>query len=304
MIDPSDVLREWLRESPRVLDGATGTLLESRGVNSGTPLWASQALIDCPDTVRGVHREYVDAGAEIVVANTFRTTPHALCETGIESRGGELNRLAVRLAREAAEGAARRIVIAASVAPVRDCYRPESTPDRSTLESEHARMMEWLADAHVDLVWIETMGTVREARIAAAAAARAGLPFACSFHTREDGQLLSGDALARAVIAIAEFEPVALGLNCIPPSGVSSQLDALVSGSALPVAAYAHIGNSQPTPGWCFAERASPAQYAACALSWLAQGACAIGGCCGTDPSHIRAVAGVVRAAADKAAIE
>lgn len=296
MNEASRELRKWLANSPRVLDGATGAALESRGVNSSTALWASQALLDCPDTVRAVHHEYVDAGAEILVANTFRTTVDALRQVGIASRGGELNRLAVRLAREAAEHANHRVVIAASVAPVRDCYKPESSPDDATLRDEHARMMDWLVAAGVQIAWIETLSTLREARIAAAAAATAGLPFVCSFLTREDGQLLSGDSIAQAVVAVAEFEPLAVGLNCIPPRGVSDQLGPIVSATKLPVVVYAHIGNSKPTPGWTFAESATPEEYGVLAESWLAEGAWIIGGCCGTDARHIRAIAGVLGA--------
>lgn len=313
-------LADVLRQRAVILDGATGTELERRGVGATLPLWSAEALIRNPDVVLAVHRDYVRAGADILTANTFRTNPRTLRRAGREADGPELNRRAVELARRAVReascqagaggsgggaagilreaGPGRRVWVAASVGPVEDCYRPERVPDREVLEAEHRQMVAWLRDAGPDLLWIETMNTVREACAAARAASEAGLPFVVCLVTREDGELLGGESLEAAVAAIEPLGPLALGLNCIPPDGLTRILPRLRSLTGRPLAAYAHINNAEPIPGWTFAQAVGPADYARYALRWRELGASIIGGCCGTTPQHIRALRSALTAGA------
>ena len=222
----------------------------------------------------------------------------------MEERGPVLNRRAVDVARQAIEVEQARqvaagavpsdVFVAVSVAPVEDCYIPELVPEEVVLVEEHARMLAWVKAAGPDLIWIETMNTVREARAAARAAANASLPFVASFALREDGRLLSGEWLEEAVEAVETFEPIALGLNCIPPDGITAHLPRLRRATRRPVAAYAHINNPTPTPGWSFSQDATPEQYARQVKRWLDAGVSIVGGCCGTTPAHIRAVRNLV----------
>jgi S-methylmethionine-dependent homocysteine/selenocysteine methylase len=299
------LFREALARRTLVLDGATGTELERRGVPSPLPLWSAAALITHPRVVEAIHRDYVTAGADIVVANTFRTNLRTLRAAGRAEQGEVLNRLAVELARRAVSppsedhrletgATGREVWIAASVGPVEDCYHPERVPDEPTLQSEHAQMMAWLKAADADLVWIETMGTVRESRAAAQAAAAANLPFAVSFVVQESGDLLGGEALEDAVIAVEPSDPLAVGVNCIPPRAVAELLRRLRRSTARPLSAYAHIGNPEPICGWSYSQDLSLAEYADCARRWLDEGASIVGGCCGTTPAHICALRGVV----------
>jgi S-methylmethionine-dependent homocysteine/selenocysteine methylase len=285
-------LRRRFQGGLLVLDGAMGTELERRGAGHPLPLWSAGALLSAPEVVVAIHREYVEAGADILVANTFRTNPRTLRAAGCFPDGESLNRLAVDLARRAAGG--RDVLVAASVAPVENCYHPERVPTESVLRAEHEEMMIWLVAARPDLVWIETMNTLREARVAAEVAHSRGLPFAVSFVVRENGDLLSGERLEDAIAAIEPLEPLALGLNCIPPRGLTALLPRLRRATARPLAAYAHIGNPTPIRGWSFAQDVTPAEYAQYARQWLDLGATIIGGCCGTTAAHIRAVRDVV----------
>ncbi|HPM22829.1 MAG TPA: homocysteine S-methyltransferase family protein [Phycisphaerae bacterium] len=296
---PADVLTDRLRRGPLVLDGAMGTELERRGTGRPVPLWSAGALLDAPEVVAAIHAEYAAAGADILVANTFRTNPRALRAAGRLADGPRLNQLAVGLARRAA--GAHNVIVAASVAPVEDCYCPERVPVESELRAEHRQMAAWLAAAKPDLIWIETIGKIREARAAAEAACACGLPFVASFVVQESGDLLGGEPLADAVAAIEPLGPGAVGLNCIPPRGLTRLLPRLRELTERPVCAYAHIGNRDPIPGWSCAQDASPTEYAVYAAGWLAAGAQIVGGCCGTTPAHIRAVRAVVNRRADRA---
>ncbi|MBI5865120.1 MAG: homocysteine S-methyltransferase family protein [Planctomycetes bacterium] len=292
---------DWRQtKPPLILDGAMGTELERRGVPTPAPLWSAAALWKHARTIETIHREFVDAGADILVANTFRTNPRTLERVRRLADGPDLNRLAVEIAREAAKSArgGRRIFVAASVAPSEDCYRPDLVPDRLALVREHGRLAEWLADARPDLIWIETMNTVLEASIAAAAAIAVELPVAVSWVLRRDGALLGGESIRAAADAILPLSPVCLGLNCTPPAGLTANLPRLVEIAVdreedkQPfVAAYAHIGNKTPTPGWNTTESPTPEEYAGEAARWVELGATIVGGCCGTTPDHIRALA-------------
>jgi len=325
-------LRELFCEELLVLDGAVGTELERRGVSAPAPLWSAAALLSHPRLVREIHREYRAAGADIIVADTFRTNPRSLRAAKMLERGENLNRIAVELARAArnqnherrradnqadrvsspcntrARRPSRRInpakydtptlqrpIVAASAAPAEDCYSPELTPDEQILLGEHREMMEWLHAAEPDLIWIETMGTIREARAAARAAHDARLPFAVSFMLREDGGLLGGESLSAAVEAVEPFAPLAVGLNCIPPDGITTHLPSLRRLTVRPLAAYAHINNVEPVPGWSFSQATTPTQYAEHAERWIDLGATIVGGCCGTTPEHIRALRAAIR---------
>ncbi len=288
MLATVEELRRRFEAGPLVLDGATGTELERRGAGAPAPLWSAAALISAPQVVATIHREYVEAGADIVTANTFRTNPRALRKAGLSGEGESLNRRAVQLVREAA--GARNVLVAASVGPVEDCYCPELVPAEDVLRREHEQMAAWLAAAQADLVWIETMSTIREARAAAEAASYQQMPFAVSFVAGESGDLLSGEQLEDAVAALEPLEPLALGLNCIPPCGLTAILPRLCRATARPLAAYAHIGNLTPIRGWSYAQAVTPNEYAHYARQWLDQGATILGGCCGTTPGHIRAI--------------
>lgn len=310
MSDALNQLVPLMQDRPLLLDGALGTELERRGVPTPAPLWSAAALDSHPQVVEAIHRDYVTAGADIIVANTFRTGVRALRAAGMLDRGEKLNRKAVELARRAAVPADTNhgtdppppggkiphfvrndgILIAASVAPVEDCYNPHLVPEESVLDEEHGRMMVWLAAAEPDLVWIETIGTVREARAAARAASNAGLSFTISFVTREDGDLLSGEPIEDAVAAVEHLNPLAIGLNCIPPAGVTALLPRLRSTTALPLITYAQINNPTPTPGWSYSQHAAPDEYAEHVKLWSDLGATIVGGCCGTTPAHICAV--------------
>jgi S-methylmethionine-dependent homocysteine/selenocysteine methylase len=279
---------DWARRladpAPLLLDGATGTELERRGVRSALPLWSVHALIEAPDQVAAVHQAYVAAGAELLTANTFRTQRRTLARAGLGDRAGPLTALAVELARRAGG----RFVLG-SAPPLEDCFRPDLVPDAETLEQEHAEHAGHLAAAGVDAVLAETMNTSGEAVAAACAAREAGLPVIVSFVCGDGAALLSGEPLADAISAVAHADPLAVGVNCLPPSRVPACLEVLRS-CGLPFAIYANLG-APVGGGTGRTEWKDPQAFAALAEAWISAGARIVGGCCGTTPAHIRALA-------------
>ncbi len=273
-----------------LLDGATGTELERHGYAGELPLWSSHGLLDAPDAVAAIHADYVDAGAEIVTANTFRTQSRVLARSPVfRGRARELTEVAVALARRAADRRPGEVWVAGSAPPLEDCYRPDWVPDAESLESEHHEHAANLVLAGVDLILIETMNSTAEALAAARASAATGLPFWISFVCGTDGRLLSGESLASAIESVRTTGPDVVLVNCLPPSAVAPCLTALAA-SGCTFGVYANLGAPYPNSPDQRREDHDPLAFAEQAQRWIDAGARVVGGCCGTTPAHIRAL--------------
>ncbi len=274
-----------------LLDGATGTEIERRGLHTYLPLWSALGLMEQPDLVRAIHEDYARAGADILTANTFRTTARTLAHADRDpAHAADLTGLAVRLAREAAVASQRDILVAGSIAPLEDCYSPWLSPPDDVAYEEHLAHARNLAAAGVDFLMIETMPVIHEAVAAVRAARTTGLPVTASFVLGSDGRLLSGETLASAVQSVAPLGICAVLVNCSPPGTITEALQSLRKLTDLPIGGYANLGTVDDTVGWKADERISGSVYAAAAESWLQAGAQIIGGCCGTRPEHIAAL--------------
>jgi S-methylmethionine-dependent homocysteine/selenocysteine methylase len=276
-------------KDPLLLDGATGTELERRGVATRLPLWSADALLREPALVATIHRDHAEAGAEALTANTFRTQRRTLAREGLGDRAPALTALAVRLAREAATGAPRAPLVLGSDPPLEDCYRPDLVPDDAALAIEHREHCQNLAAAGVDAILCETHNTLREALAAVSAARATGLPVLVSFVCWEGATLLSGERLGDAARAVRELGPAAVLVNCLPPSNASACL-AVLADVGIPFGIYANLGAPDDTTGFRRSESIGPERFAEAAAGWVAAGARLVGGCCGTTPAHIAAI--------------
>ena len=275
---------------PLLLDGATGTELHRRGVDTGLPMWSAKALLEAPDTLIAIHRDYVEAGAEIITANTFRTHRRSLAAAGHGDKAATLTARAVQLAREATAttpaGGARSVYVAGSIAPLEDCYSPHLVPETGALTAEHGEMAAALADAGADLLLVETMNTIREAAAAAQAAVATGLPVLVGLVCGRDGKLLSGESVPDAADNLGGLGVDGLLINCSPTPDLDAALAELAAATDLPIGAYGNVGYADNTEGWVNTDSVDPDAYARYADKWLDLGARVIGSCCGTGPAH------------------
>jgi S-methylmethionine-dependent homocysteine/selenocysteine methylase len=232
------------------------------------------------------------------VTNTFRTTRRALERAGVGQRWEELNREAVRAARGGAEAGRGPCLVAGGLAPLEDCYRPDLVPAPEVCRDEHARQADLLAALGVDLLFLETMNCRREAEAAAGAARRTGADILISLCAAPPDRLLSGEPLEEAVPAIvAAAGPRLRGLllNCATPENLDvlyPRFAAIHTG--LPHGLYAHLGEPDDRTGWRLPERHEPDRYADWIDRRLDEGARIVGGCCGTGPDHIAALARLI----------
>jgi S-methylmethionine-dependent homocysteine/selenocysteine methylase len=283
--------------APLVLDGAIGTELERRGVAAGLPLWSAAPLLSDPEAIGAVHRDYVDAGVDILCTATFRTTARTFRRAGLPDRSAECTALAVRLARASTANAGRTVLVAGSMGPLEDCYRPDLVPPEAEVRREQAEHARRLADAGVDFLFLETFGTIREAAIACEEAVRTGRETLVSFVCRPDGRIYSGEPLDDAVAALAPLGPAGVAINCLQPpyllAAVSSLRQLLLrvpGGSEYALGAYANVGRVGEESSGRLVCDIAPVEYGAWAERFVEAGATIVGGCCGTTPDHIRAV--------------
>ena len=277
-----------------ILDGATGTELQSRGVPMDGFAWSAAALDTHPGTVRAVHEDYIRAGADVIITNTFATARHVLEPAGLGARVRALNERAVALAREARENAAggRPVAVAGSISS----FRTRVTP-AGRLEGSYLEQAELLAEAGVDLIALEMMGNVEQAAPAIRAAAASGLPVWAGFSC-----LLGDDGVVRAYddspFSTVLAEDLAL-LADLPPDDVAVTVMHTLTEETAPAleivgrrwsgvtGAYAHSGR-WGDPEWEFDDSVSPDDYLRAARQWVEMGAQIIGGCCAIGPEYIR----------------
>lgn len=280
------------KHTPLILDGAMGTELQRRGRDTGLPLWSANALMAHPEDVQQIHTDYIAAGADIITTNTFRTTSRTFRRANLPDRSKQLTAMAVQLAHRAREAHPdRNILIAGSIAPLEDCYRPDLVPPDHELLEEHAEHARRLVEAGVDFLILETMNTMREAYNACKASRSTGAEVMVSFVCNDRGELYSGEPLAGAIEMISPLEPVAFSINCVSPRHIMDAVGNLLNRTSLPFGVYANIGLPEDDRhGWEFTRDVSESDYADHARGWLNLGASIVGGCCGTTPAYIKCV--------------
>ncbi len=277
-----------------LLDGATGTELDRRGVDVTLPLWSARAIVEAPQHLEAIHREYLEAGADAITTNTFRTHRRCLDKSGWGDRAQELTQRAVAIARKARDEVAPSAIVLGSVAPLEDCYRPDLAPDEQACHAEHREIIENLADAGVDFILIETMNCLREARAAAIEANRIApdrwmISF-CLSSDGEPGELLSGENVTELIDELGGAH--AIGVNCTGASSMRNHVAMLAAHlpSTTRILAYANVGYADAEGNWVITDAIDPVRYARYALEWIEAGATMVGGCCGTSPATIRIV--------------
>jgi len=299
----ADPIAELLDERGTiVLDGGLATELERRGADLRDPLWSAKVLVEDPELIREVHRSYFGAGADVAISASYQASFDGLAARGFDPKAAaHLIRRSVEIAREAAEGfdGGGRLV-AASVGPYGAVLGngAEYTGDYDKGEDElvgfHLPRMEALAEARADVFAIETIPSIAEARALVRALERVPeVPAWMSFSCRDGAHTCDGTPFEEAV-AVATSAPsvVAVGVNCTSPIHVTSLIEIAAARTDRPVVCYPNRGAFWDPVRKVWAD--PPRQDARPLLrptEWREAGASLIGGCCGTTPEDIAAMA-------------
>lgn len=282
-----------------LLDGGMGQELMRRREGPAPALWSAQVMLEAPELVRGVHEDFLRAGARVLTLNAYSVTRPKLQAAGLEARFEPLLRAAGRLAAEARAACGGTAALAACLPPLARSYRPDLAPPEDEAEALW-REMAALQDG-ADLLLAETLSSVAEGRAALAAARADGRPIWIGFTVDDsDGtRLRSGEPLSEAVAAAAQAEAVLV--NCSAPEAVDQAVRVLKE-SVRRWGAYAN-GFTALTPEFLAGatvdalsarEDLTPGAYAARATAWAEAGASILGGCCEVGPAHIAALAGAL----------
>jgi homocysteine S-methyltransferase len=287
-----------------VLDGGLATELEARGHDLSDRLWSARLLVDDPVAIEDVHLEYFRAGAQVATTASYQATVPGFEAAGLDRQAalGAIKR-SVEIARSArdrfaAEAGSELALVAGSVGPYGAMladgseYTGAYDPGDDALRDFHAPRMEALLDAGVDLLAIETIPTVREARVLVELVEELGARAWLSFQCRDGRSTAAGEPIEDAVaIADGTAGIDAVGVNCTAPRHVPSLLTAAATATTKPLIAYPNDGDSwdAATRRWLPADDVGgfdPREVA----TWSGLGASWLGGCCGTGPRDIAAL--------------
>lgn len=288
-----------------VLDGGLATELERRGHDLSDRLWSARLLATDPEAIEEVHLAYLRAGAQVATTATYQASIEGFAAAGFSGeealaligRGVELAARARDRFREEEAAAGRdpgALLVAGSVGPYGAMladgseYRGDYDPGPSVLAAFHRPRIEALVEAGADLLAMETIPTVREARVLAELADEAGIPAWLAYSCRDGGHTSAGEPFDEAVAVAAGHQAVvAVGVNCTAPRHVPSLLEIAAGAGAGALVAYPNRGdrwdaltrawNDEPAETWNAVEVAG---WAGLDATWL-------GGCCGTGPAEI-----------------
>ena len=291
-----------------VLDGGMGKELERIGAPFRQPEWSALALMEDPEWVRQAHQNFVHAGAQVIITNTYAVVPFHIGQERFDERASELASLAARIAREVADAADRPITVAGSLPPLFGSYEPQNFR-----AAEAPALWKALIDAQVGSVdvWLaETVSSLAEYRTLAALLADRPEPFWASF-TLDDNvpadadestwaQLRSGESIAEVAAAV-RGKVAAVLFNCSQPERFEAairELAAELADTDIVIGAYSNaFDESEVDDGYAANEvlltsrqDLTPSVYSQIAQRWIDAGATMVGGCCGIRPDHIHAL--------------
>lgn len=250
--------------------------------------WSAPLNLDAPDIVRGVHQDYLRAGAEVIISNNFFTSRSKLARIGAGDDWETYARAGARLAIEARDAVNPEAYVAGGFAP----------PAEADIRTEFHEEAALLAEEGVDFLLPEYLGAIDECVAAAEACADAGLPVVLGIrHITPEGNMQYDETFADLITALGDRPFAGILLMCSDPANIAAGLKNLRAAYAGPIGAYPH------PPGWLGGandarQDEDVQQFVGFADEWLALGAQVVGGCCGSSPAHIAGVAPHVKAAA------
>ena len=284
---------ERLKQSILVADGAMGSLLYE---TAGSQRCVDELNATHPEAVFRVHQAYIEAGAQVIETNTFGANRHKLGPLGMAERATELNQRGVKLAREAREAAKHEVLIAGSIGPLGVVRHVQELPEAEmgAIFREQAAALE---ERGVDFFILETFSNIQEL-IAAIDAIRSfsRLPIVAAMTYGDEGSTMGGARPADVWEKLKDKSIQAVGANCtVGPQLLLPIVRELAGCASLPLSAMPNAGFPKRMGDRIVYPRSSPEYFALFAEEAAELGARLIGGCCGTTPEHIRAIAGAVK---------
>ena len=283
-----------IKHSPVLCDGAMGTLLYAKGIFINRSY--DELNLSHPELIRGIHHDYLQAGAEIIETNTFGGNSFRLGRHSLADKVRDINRAGVRLAREAAKSF--DVWVAGSVGPLGTRIEPLGKTSFEEAREAFRQQIETLAEGGVDLLILETFGYLEEIHQAMLAArdVSSSLPIVAQVTIDEDGNCLDGSDPQTFVAKLEEWGADVIGCNCsVGPVAMLDAMERVRAATSLPLSAQPNAGIPRSVDGRNI-YLCSPEYMASYARKFVAAGVRLVGGCCGTTPEHTRVMKSALRA--------
>ncbi len=282
-------LKEALENKVLVFDGAMGTEIYRKNFFVNTSY--ENLCVSNPKVIGEIHRSYLEAGAEVLTANSYGANFNKLAKFGLAERLEEINRAAVRLAKEAADGKA---LVAASVGPIGDIPKGMTCPEDKAV-GIIAGQIRALASEGPDFILFETLRSLSDVKISLAALGIAApeMPFMVSVQVDREARTQSGDEVPAILecLSASPLQPSAFGINCgSGPEAMLSAYEKFAHDCPYPVVIQPNAGAPKNVDNRMI-YMSSPEYFTTYAMRYISLGARGIGGCCGTTPDHIRDMA-------------
>jgi methionine synthase I (cobalamin-dependent) len=277
---------------PILLDGAMGTMLMDAGLVQGDP--PEEWNVIHPDRVRAVHKGYIEAGSRVILTNSFGGTSFRLEMHNLQDRVIELNKAAAQNARAEADAASNLVAVAGSMGPTGQIFEPMGTLTFEEAKAAFAEQAKGLAEGGVDVFWVETMSDLNEVKAAVEGARSVSdLPIVTTMSFDTHGHTMMGVSPVKALKTLSALDVFAIGANC---GTGSDELEVAVKAMSeanpnVLLVAKANAGIPHVVAGGEIVYNGTPEVMAQYARNVRDMGISLIGGCCGSTPKHIRAMA-------------
>ena len=284
-------LGQRLANGERILiDGGTGSEAERQGAEMVTGAWSGAVAMTHPDIVRSVHEQFINAGAEVIFANTYASSRHVLAQVGREDQFEEMNRAGMRLALEARDNAnAPHVVVSGSMSTTEQGgeFPPHDLAVQNYIDQARIQV-----DAGAEMIALEMMRNLDTTRSILEATADIGVPLwvgmSCVMKDGVPG-LYFDDTLEDAIKMVNEYDIELLAIMHTETNIVDACLDVTDQHWDGPVGVYAQVGDWNGT-NWFYDDTVTAEDHAALNAGWIERGVQVIGGCCGIGPGHIEAL--------------
>lgn len=278
------VFSEAISKKILLFDGSMGALIGQMGIHTTCP---DELAVSSPEVISGIHQRYIEAGADVILTDTFGATDMALAHKGKKGLSEKITKAAVALAKEAAK---ERALVAVDIGPTSEFLYPVGQYKAEDFFETFLTQLRAAKEAGADFAMVETQTDVSEARCALLAAKEAGLDCAVSF-TFQNGKTLTGASPEICAKIAQSVGAAAVGINCSEgPEQMLATIERLIHATHLPVIVQPNAGLPVTAPDGTTDYPYTPEEMLKAMKTIVEMGAGAIGGCCGTTPEHIRAI--------------
>ena len=285
-------------KKPLIMDGAMGTELMRRGIELPLPLWSSMSNIDQFDQVMNIHKDYIEAGSDILTTNTFRTTPRTFIKAGYSQNESEkISEQCCNMAIEAAKHAVKKenTLIAGSVAPLEDCYEPLHFPGKEIAKKEFQLIIDRIIRKGVDILLFETMGNYEEIESALQVSNHVDIQRWLSIVLKNKNSILDGTELQK-VVELANKNKIDMVLiNCTPVNIILEALDIFLGYRKGKWGVYPNAGENMPTKDGEFVSKLDDESICKAIQGYITLGASVVGSCCGSTPNTVRKISNMIK---------